>query len=132
MGGDALQIAGTHTATTAMAYLSDIIRGFLNARKAYPNGWCAAGIRVTAQGPDQRPCSNSSIPEPDASRQNGLATHFPSLRPLCPLFRPASIPLVCIYVLQTHAATRYGCSLRAFLVRALFSTVPNARATCRQ
>src|SRR5271155_5095095 len=40
MGGDALQIAGIHTAMAAMAYLSNIISGFLNALESLPR-WLA-------------------------------------------------------------------------------------------
>ena len=40
MAGDAQQIAGAHTATAAMAYLSNIISGFLNALESL-TGWLA-------------------------------------------------------------------------------------------
>lgn len=48
MGGDALQIAAAHAAVAAMAYLSNIMNCFLNAREAYPDGWHIAGMSVTA------------------------------------------------------------------------------------
>jgi len=47
MGGDALQIEAVHTAMAAMAYLSNMMSGFLNA-KPTQDGWRVAGIEVTA------------------------------------------------------------------------------------
>jgi hypothetical protein len=48
MWGDALQTAAVHTAVAAIAYLSNIMNGFLNPQEAYPDGRHVAGKRVTA------------------------------------------------------------------------------------